>query len=327
MAFIDEITLHIEGGHGGPGIVAWRHEKGRDHAGAGGGNGGAGGDVFVKAIRNIGLLFRYRSVKEFIAEKGNPGENWGKTGAKGKSITIELPIGSIITDLDSGKQIELLTEGETIMIRKGGKGGFGNEYFLGSTNQTPMQSAPGLEGEKGDFHIELQLVVDAGLIGLPNAGKSSLINVLTNADAKIGAYQFTTIEPNLGDFHGYILADIPGLIEGASEGRGLGHKFLRHIKRTKMVFHCISCEHEDIKSVYKTIRQELEAYDPTMADKREVIIMTKTDLVTPAVAKKQKAILQKLTKEKVLEVSVIDDASIKVLTKSLSTLLQGKEAK
>ena len=248
--------------------------------------------------------------------------NWGKTGAKAEDLIIELPLGSIITNLWNGNVIELLEDGQQLLLMKGGKGGFGNIHFKSSVNQRPMESAPGLPGEEADFHIELRLVVEAGLIGLPNAGKSSLLNVLTNAQAKIGAYQFTTLEPNLGDFYGYILADIPGLIEGASEGRGLGHKFLRHIQRTKILFHCISAENEKIGAVYKTIRHELESYDAELAKKPETIILTKTDVTDAAGLKKQIAALKKVTKSKILTVSVYDDASIKELKKALSTLLQ-----
>ncbi len=324
MAFVDELQVYIKAGHGGKGIVAWKHEKAKDHAGPGGGDGGDGGDVYVRAIRNIGLLYKYRHNKEFAAKNGEAGQNWEKKGPKGESITIDLPIGSIITNLETGKVIELLTDGEEVLLLKGGKGGFGNAYFKGSTNQVPKESTPGLPGEEGRFNIELQLVVDAGFVGLPNAGKSSLLNALTNASAKIGNYQFTTLEPNLGDFYGFILADIPGLIEGASEGKGLGHKFLRHIKRTKVLFHCVSAENEDVVAVYTTIRKELNTYDEELAAKREIIILTKTDAVDAATLKKQKAALQKLTKEKVLTVSIIDEAALITLKKELSTLLQGK---
>ncbi len=322
MAFIDELQVHMTAGHGGAGIVAWKHEKARDHAGPGGGDGGNGGSVYVKAVRNIGLLYKYRSIKEFTAPNGEKGQNWSKKGPQGEDLILEVPRGSVITNLNTGVVVEMLTDGEQVLLLKGGKGGFGNEHFKGSTNQRPKESTPGLPGEEADFHIELQLVVDAGFIGLPNAGKSSLLNVLTNADAKIGNYQFTTIEPNLGDFYGYILADIPGLIEGASEGKGLGHKFLRHIKRTKMLFHCISAENEDVVAVYKTIRTELEMYDPSLADKSEIIILTKTDVTTPADIKKKLAALKKATKQKALTVSVIDEAAIAILKKELSTLLQ-----
>jgi GTP-binding protein len=320
MAFIDEITLRMKAGDGGNGVVAWRHEKGRDHAGPGGGNGGAGGSVYIRAVRNIGLLHRYRSEKEFVAPRGCDGMNWNKQGKAGKDITIDLPLGSILTNTTTGQKTELIHDNETILLLKGGNGGLGNEYFKGPINRTPKQSTPGKLGEEANFFIELQLVADAGLIGLPNAGKSSLLNELTNAEAKVGDYQFTTLEPNLGDFYGYILADIPGLIEGASAGKGLGVKFLRHIRRTKILLHCISSENEDFNEVYKVIRNELSEYDKMLTEKQEIIIITKTDLISPEVLAKK---IKKLkTKNPVLTVSTIDNASLVAFKKKLSSTLE-----
>lgn len=223
MAFVDEMRIHMRAGNGGRGIVSWLHEKGKEYGGPAGGDGGNGGNVYVKAVRDIGILAKYRHEKEFSAEKGENGKSKSMHGRNGDDCEILLPVGSVVTNLSTKKTVELLVEGERVLLLNGGRGGYGNEHFKGSKNIRPYEWTPGKPGEEADFFIELRLVADAGLIGLPNAGKSSLLNELTNATAKIGNYQFTTLEPNLGDFYGYILADIPGLIEGASEGKGLGH--------------------------------------------------------------------------------------------------------
>lgn len=314
MAFIDDLTFHIKAGNGGQGVVRWRHEKDKEFAGASGGNGGNGGNVYVRAVRDFGILSKYRNTKGFESEKGEGGMRNSMHGKNGSDLIIDLPIGSIITDKKTSRQYNLINEGDKILILKGGRGGLGNEHFKSSTNITPLQFTPGKSGEEADFHIELELVADAGFVGLPNAGKSSLLNALTNAHAQVGSYAFTTLEPNLGALHGgFILADIPGLIEGASEGKGLGHKFLKHIKRTKRILHLISLEHENIIESYRTIRDELKKYGQGLDEKEETIILTKTDMIDEKEVQKAIKKLNKYNKD-ILTVTVLDDDSIKKLS-------------
>jgi len=319
--FVDEITLRLKAGDGGRGVVSWLHEKGKEYGGPAGGDGGRGGDVSIRAVRDIGILAKYKNEKEFLAENGEAGKNKSKHGRNGAGFELLLPVGSVVTNLASKKIVELVMENDSAIILKGGRGGFGNEHFKSSKNVRPYESTPGQPGEEGEFSVELRLVADAGLVGLPNAGKSSLLNELSNAGAKVGAYQFTTLEPNLGDFHGYILADIPGLIEGASQGKGLGHKFLRHIERTKVILHCISLENENVLAVYKTIRAELKAHNPELLKKPEVIVLTKTDTVTSVeLAKKRKQLAGKA--DKIFSVSILDDKSLKKFQDGLSETLK-----
>ena len=319
MAFIDEISFHAKAGNGGLGVVRWRHEKGKEKAGASGGNAGPGGDIYVKAVRDINILARHKSVKRFEAGKGEDGKSASKHGKAGKDCVIELPIGAIVTNLDSERAVELLEEGQTSKILHGGRGGLGNEHFKASTNVRPGQSTAGWPGEEADFKVELNLIADAGLIGLPNAGKSSLLNSLTHSHAKVASYAFTTLDPNLGALPGgYILADIPGLIEGASEGKGLGHKFLRHVKRTKLLLHLVSLENEDMLGAYSTVRKELEKYGEGLTEKPEIVILTKTDLADKEAVKEARDLLKKI-KIKTFEVSVLDDAAIRKLSKQIIT--------
>ncbi len=334
MAFIDEINIYAEAGRGGDGVVRWRQEKFVPKGGPSGGDAGRGGDFYVLAVRDVHILSKYKAKKSFVAERGEDGGNKNLHGKNGEDFVLELPLGSIITNLATDETWQLTEEGQKIQLLKGGYGGFGNEHFKSSINTTPKESRPGQEGENGNFKIELELFADIGLIGLPNAGKTSLLNTLTNADAKVGDYAFTTLDPNLGDFYGYIIADIPGIIEGASEGRGLGVKFLRHIKRTKMLAHLISFENlatsrAGMMKVYKEIRKELSRYDKKLnlgddglSEKKEIIILTKSDAITDEkIIKKQIEIFKKVNK-KVFTISLFDDKTVKKFQDELSKILK-----
>lgn len=324
MAFVDEIKLKLSAGKGGDGVERWLRGKGRPLMGPAGGNGGRGGDVYALAIRNVHVLAKYRYKSEFKAENGEPGAKNSLHGKDGEDTVLELPIGSVVTNQETGERVSLEKDGEKISLLKGGKGGLGNEHFKSSTNRSPKEWTPGEEGESADFLIELELVADLGLIGLPNAGKSSLLNSLTRAQAKVGSYQFTTLEPNLGEMFGFIVADLPGLIEGAAEGKGLGHKFLRHVKRTKMLAHLVSLENENISIAYKTVRGEIKKYDPALLNKKEVLILTKSDMVSENALVKIIKSVKKLNKN-VLIISLYDDKSVKIVRDKLIKFLESEK--
>lgn len=323
MAFLDEITILASAGKGGNGVVSWRREKFIAKGGPNGGDGGRGGDVYVRAIRSLRVLDQYRSKKEYFAENGVPGGGRSFKGANGEDLYIEFPIGSKITNLNTGAIYELTKEGQEILILRGGAGGYGNEHFKSSTNQAPKEATPGKEGESAELRIEVSLIADVGLVGFPNAGKSSLLNALTNATAKVGEYPFTTIDPNLGDLFGFIIADIPGLIEGASAGKGLGFTFLRHITKTKIILHLISLEQENPMEAYKTIRSELTEFGQGLPEKEELILLTKTDVTNAEQVQKLKKEFENMGK-KVFAVTLFDDENVKVFRDELIHFLKEK---
>lgn len=321
---IDHITLSIKAGKGGDGVVRWRREKGIPYGGPAGGDGGKGGDVYFRVVRDIQALSVYKHKTEWEAPHGEAGQKRSMHGSFGDDLYLNIPLGAVIHNREYDKTYECLEDGQEILILRGGQGGLGNEKFKTSTNRTPEEFTKGEPGEFATFDIELRLIADVGIIGLPNAGKSSLVNALTNASAKVGDYPFTTLEPNLGAYYGYVLADIPGLIEGASEGKGLGHKFLRHITRTKELVHLVSAENEDVAQVYKTIREELGKYDKELLKRDEIVILSKVDTVSAEEKVKKLKELAKASKKDVHELSLFDDASIKAFGDHLIKVLSSK---
>ena len=315
--FVDERTITIAGGKGGDGVVHWRREKFVAKGGPDGGNGGKGGDAYIVAARNIRALERYTEGETLRAQDGTDGRGVERDGKGGADMTVLVPIGSVVLNKYTLERFEITEEGQRILVAAGGKGGFGNAHFKSSVNTTPTRATDGQEGQSYEFYIELHIIADVGIIGFPNAGKSTLLNTLTSASARVAAYPFTTLEPNLGMFHRYTLADIPGLIENASQGKGLGHKFLRHISRTRMLIHMVSAEEEDPAKAYQTIRNELSAYDKALLEKQEIVVLSKTDTVDPAVAEER---LSKLPKGAV-SLTILDDDLITKFSKKLSQVL------
>lgn len=314
MAFVDELEFAARAGNGGDGVVRWLHLKGKEYSGPAGGNGGDGGDVYIRGVRDLNLLARYRGEKRFEAQNGAPGESSNRNGHRGDDLTIDLPVGSLVRNLETGEHFDLTVEGQTQLVLKGGRGGAGNAVFKSSVNRTPKESTPGQGGEAADFKIELRLIADAGLIGLPNAGKTSLLNALTSAAGKVAPYAFTTLDPNLGALYGYVLADIPGLIEGASAGKGLGSKFLRHVARTRLLIHCISLESPDPFVDYRTVRKEIEQFEGgILAEKPEIIVFTKSDTREKKDIDELMEHVRSHEKKEFQYVSVLDDGLLKRL--------------
>ncbi len=284
MQFIDQVEIEVEAGTGGDGLVAFRREKYVPAGGPAGGNGGPGGSVIFKAVANLQTLLDFKYAHRFKAEDGKRGGPNNRTGAAGSDRIVEIPCGTVVYDLNTDEMLgDLIEPGQTLCVAQGGKGGLGNKHFLSNRNRAPEYALPGLPGEHRYLRLELKLLAEVGIIGLPNAGKSTLISVLSAARPKIADYPFTTLVPNLGVVRkptgdGTVFADIPGLIAGASEGVGLGHEFLRHIERTKLLLHLIDITGEPLQA-YQTIQQELEAYDRGLPTRPQILALNKVDAV------------------------------------------------
>lgn len=318
---IDDVKIKVTAGNGGKGTVAFNNNL--MSLGPTGGSGGAGGSVYAKGVSDLTALGQFRYRKELKAENGREGRGQFKDGRNGEDLIINIPVGTVIHNLTNGSGAEINKIGEQIILAKGGSGGKGNFRFRSSKNTTPMQFRPGLPGEEFDFRLELKLIADIGFIGLPNVGKSSMLNALTRAGAKTANYPFTTLEPNLGVYYELLLADIPGLIEGSSAGKGLGIKFLRHIERTKILFHFISAESGDPRKDYNIIRKELGAYNKALLKKPEYVFLSKNDIASPSELKKKLGGLRKIN-SKTGAISIYDDKSLEAVKKILNKTIKEK---
>ncbi|MFM8607063.1 MAG: GTPase ObgE [Hyphomicrobiales bacterium] len=326
MKFLDQAKVYIRSGDGGAGSVSFRREKFIEFGGPDGGDGGRGGDVRVECVEGLNTLIDYRYQQHFKARPGGHGMGKNRAGGKGADIVLKVPKGTQIFEEDGETLIADLTEiGQTITLAKGGNGGFGNAYFTTSTNRAPRHANPGLPGEERWIWLRLKLIADAGLVGLPNAGKSTFLATVTAAKPKIADYPFTTLHPGLGvvrvDGREFVLADIPGLIEGAHEGHGLGDRFLGHVERCRVLLHLVDATGEDAGKAYKIIRAELDAYGQGLEDKIEIVALSKIDAVTPEILKEQKTKLKRAAKKEPFLVSAASNKGVTEILRALAAII------
>jgi GTP-binding protein len=303
MKFVDEATIEVAAGDGGNGCASFRHEKYKEFGGPDGGDGGRGGHVYGVADDSLNTLVDFRFTRRFEAQRGEHGKGSDMFGVKGDDIVLKLPVGTIVADAETGEVLfELLQPGEQVLLAKGGDGGFGNMHYKSSTNRAPRQKTPGWPGDRRTLKLELKVLADVGLLGMPNAGKSTLIAAISNARPKIADYPFTTLHPNLGVVRvgpekSFVVADVPGLIEGASEGAGLGHQFLRHLQRTRVLLHLLDVapfdDSVDPVAQAKAIALELKKFDPTLYDKPRWLVLNKLDMVA---VEKREALVRDIVK-------------------------------
>jgi GTP-binding protein len=331
MKFLDEAKVYVRSGDGGNGCVAFRREKFIEFGGPSGGDGGRGGDVVVECVDGLNTLIDYRYQQHFKARPGGGGMGKDRHGAKGADIVLKVPVGTQIFDADRETPLADLTAlGERLVLARGGNGGFGNTHFKSSTNRAPRHANPGQPGEERWVWLRLKLIADAGLVGLPNAGKSTLLATVSAAKPKIADYPFTTLHPQLGvvsvDAREFVLADIPGLIEGAHEGVGLGDRFLAHVERCGVLLHLVDATGEHAGKAYKTVRAELEAYGNGLADKPEIVALSKADAVDADAIKEQKARLKRAAKKTPLVLSAVSGAGVREALRALYAVIDGVRA-
>ena len=329
MKFLDQAKIYLEAGDGGNGCMSFRREKYIEFGGPNGGDGGNGGNIIFKAVRNLNTLIDFRYQQHFRAEKGRPGEGSERTGRSGKDLIIKVPVGTEILAEDKKTVIaDMVIDGEEVLVAKGGRGGWGNVHFKSSTNQAPERADPGKPGEQMAVWLRLKLIADIGLVGFPNAGKSTLLSVLTAARPKIANYPFTTLHPNLGVFYvfdkEYVIADLPGLIEGASEGVGLGDRFLGHAERCKVILHLIDGTQEDVVGAYKAIEKELKNYGKILETKPEIVVLNKIDSLTEEEIQEKVKVLKKASKKTVVAISGIAQIGMDDLKKQIVELMSAK---
>jgi len=327
MKFLDQAKVYIRSGDGGAGSVSFRREKYIEFGGPDGGDGGRGGDVWAEAVEGLNTLIDYRYQQHFKAKTGVHGMGRNRTGAKGADVTLKVPVGTQIYEEDNETLIcDLTEEGQRFLLAKGGNGGFGNAHFKSSTNQAPRRANPGLEGQERTIWLRLKLIADAGLVGLPNAGKSTLLASVTAAKPKIADYPFTTLHPNLGvvriDAREFVLADIPGLIEGAHEGVGIGDRFLGHVERTNVMLHLVSALEEDPAAAYRTVRTELEAYGHGLTEKPEILALSQIDTVDAATIADKTKQLKKAAKKEPLPFSSVSRDGLDEVLRALMTHIE-----
>jgi len=330
MKFLDEAKVYIRSGDGGNGCVAFRREKFIEFGGPSGGNGGRGGDVVIEAVDGLNTLIDYRYQQHFKAERGVNGMGKDRHGANGKPIVLKVPVGTQVFDEDKETLLhDFTTLGEKFVLAQGGNGGFGNAHFKSSTNRAPRNANPGQPGEERWIWLRLKLIADAGLVGLPNAGKSTFLAAVSAARPKIADYPFTTLHPQLGvvnaDGREFVLADIPGLIEGAHEGAGLGDRFLGHVERCRVLLHLVDATSEHAGKAYKTVRAELEAYGGSLAEKTEIVALNKIDAVDADALKKQKDRLKRAAKKTPLLLSGATGAGVQEVLRALADIIGDKQ--
>ncbi len=318
---IDNVTITIRAGNGGRGAVAF--SKTMRTLGPTGGDGGRGGSIYFEGVTDLSALATFRYKKEIIAKNGENGKRQNNDGADAKDMIVNVPVGTVITNIETDASTEILKVGERIMAAEGGRGGKGNFKFRSPINTSPTEFQEGIAGEHFTITLELKLIADVGLVGLPNCGKSSLLNELTRAKSKVANYPFTTLEPHLGTYYELVLADIPGLIEGASTGKGLGTKFLKHIERTKIIFHLVSAESENLARDYKIVENELESYSKELGERPTYIFLSKSDIVPPAEMKKKLSLLKKINKNS-FAISIHDWESLEKVREILNKIKSEK---
>ncbi|MEL6922336.1 MAG: GTPase ObgE [Pseudomonadota bacterium] len=327
MKFLDQAKVFIRSGDGGAGSVSFHREKYIEFGGPDGGDGGRGGDVWVEAVDGLNTLIDYRYKQHFKAKTGGHGMGRDRTGKSAEAITLRVPAGTQVFEEDSETLIcDLIKVGDKHMLAKGGNGGFGNAHFKSATNQAPRRANPGLEGQERWIWLQLKLIADAGLIGLPNAGKSTFLASVTAAKPKIADYPFTTLHPNLGvvriDAREFVLADIPGLIEGAHEGVGIGDRFLGHVERCRVLLHLVSAQEEDIADAYKTVRGEIEAYGNALNDKREIVALSQTDVLSDVEIEAKRAELASVCGKDVMLVSAATRRGVEDVLRELMKIVE-----